>query len=71
MRSGGAPVESTRRPHVFHPPQGEARARPHGPGDAEPMELAGSDTELELPGLGLRLPLAALYEDVIFASAGT
>ena len=53
--------------HILYLSQDEPRAWLYGPDGDEPVELAGTDVEVELPGLGLRLPLAEMYEDVTFA----
>src|SRR5205085_11321982 len=53
--------------HILYLSQDEPQAWLYGPDGDEPVELAGTDAEVELPGLALRLPLAELYEDVTFA----
>ena len=58
--------------HALYLSQDEPRAwlyRPGAPEGDEPVELAGLEAAIELPDLGLRLPLAELYEDVTFAGA--
>jgi Uma2 family endonuclease len=55
--------------HILYLSQDEPRAWLYGPDGDEPAELAGLAAVVELPALGLRLPLAELYEDV--TSAGT
>jgi Uma2 family endonuclease len=56
--------------YVLYLSQDEPRAWLYRPGRREPTELAGLEAVVDLPALGLRLPLVELYEDATFAGAG-
>ena len=56
-QAAGLPASTRAAPHPSTSPKDEPRAWLYGPDGDEPVELAGTDAEVELPGLGLR-PLA-------------